>query len=244
MSYILDALKKAEHQREIGHVPGIGSTHETTAATARWTRVLLVVLLLNAVLLAFALWPESSLKSRVAPAPGDSPVRTPLSLPTPSEPAPEREQVRKSLQPQPPLESRQMPETLRPPAVQTVLRPLPPLPEPRQADVVGDTALNAIVSQPGRVAPMGAPPVASANTGNDNLPAWPQVSDQLFREINSDLHLDVHVYSDQPHERFVLVNMRKYHEGERLQEGPVVDAITPGEVILSFRGQRFRMQSQ
>jgi general secretion pathway protein B len=66
----------------------------------------------------------------------------------------------------------------------------------------------------------------------------------LFRQINSELRLDVHVYSEQPQERFVLINMMKYGEGDQLQEGPVVDAITTDGVILSFHGQRFQLRSQ
>jgi len=54
----------------------------------------------------------------------------------------------------------------------------------------------------------------------------------------------VHVFSDQPQKSFVLINMRKYREGEKLQEGPQLDEITPEGVILSFSGQRFRLQAQ
>jgi general secretion pathway protein B len=85
-------------------------------------------------------------------------------------------------------------------------------------------------------------PVVETESRNNNLPVWPQVSSQLFQQINSGLRLDVHVYSKLPEERFVLINMQRYREGEQLQEGPVVDEITPSEVILSFRGQRFRVQ--
>ena len=90
-----------------------------------------------------------------------------------------------------------------------------------------------------------APVAAAPATGpNDNLPVWPQVSSQLFREINSSLRLDVHVYSEHPQERFILINLQKYKEGEQLQEGPVVDEITPVGVIFSFRGQRFRVPAK
>jgi len=62
MSYILDALKKAEHERVIGQVPGIGSEHEpaTRSGPGRWIWLLLSVLLVNAVLLAVLLWPDAS----------------------------------------------------------------------------------------------------------------------------------------------------------------------------------------
>ena len=250
MSYILDALRKAEQQRDIGHIPGIGSAHETAAVVGvgRWVWILLLVLLLNAVLLAFALWPESASKLRPvsAPVPPGGAIQPQVSLPPPAAPASDRGSVNPPLQPRQPGGVRQMPVAVSPPpAALTPLRPLPPPSEPPEPDAVEATEFaEPAVSEPAVVEALPPPVAVPVNARDNNLPVWPQVSDQLFREINSAMHLDVHVYSDQPRERFVLINMRKYHEGERLQEGPVVDAITPDGVILSFQGQRFRMQSQ
>ena len=119
-----------------------------------------------------------------------------------------------------------------------VLRPLPPLKEPQPVTEV-ETSVTSVAAVSDRVE---SASVAEAEPRNNNLPVWPQVSGQLFQAINSGLRLDVHVYSKMPDERFVLINMQKYREGEQLQEGPVVDEITPNDVILSFRGQRFRVQ--
>ncbi len=54
-----------------------------------------------------------------------------------------------------------------------------------------------------------------------------------------DLHLDIHVYSNMPEDRFVFVNMSKYKESATLDEGPVVKAITPEGVILEYLGTGF-----
>lgn len=54
-----------------------------------------------------------------------------------------------------------------------------------------------------------------------------------------DLHVDLHVYSDVPRERFVFINMNKYQEKSRLDEGPVLDEITSDGVILEYRGTTF-----
>lgn len=54
-----------------------------------------------------------------------------------------------------------------------------------------------------------------------------------------DMHLDIHVYSSEPKDRFVFVNMSKYKERATLDEGPVVVEITPDGVILEFRGTGF-----
>src|SRR4029077_9458987 len=59
-----------------------------------------------------------------------------------------------------------------------------------------------------------------------------------------ELHLDVHVYATKPAERFVYINMRKYHEGNTLQEGPVVEHIRRDGVVLKYQGLRFLLPRQ
>jgi hypothetical protein len=54
-----------------------------------------------------------------------------------------------------------------------------------------------------------------------------------------DLHLDIHVFSMTPSERFIFVNMNRYREGATLEEGPRVAEITPEGVILEYTGMRF-----
>ncbi len=66
----------------------------------------------------------------------------------------------------------------------------------------------------------------------------------IFQRLSGGLRLDVHVYSDKPRDRFVLINLQKYHEGEQLQEGPVLDEITVDGVVLSLQGQQFLVRSQ
>jgi general secretion pathway protein B len=55
----------------------------------------------------------------------------------------------------------------------------------------------------------------------------------------TDLHLDIHVYSDDPAERFVFINMTKHREQSTLDEGPVVKEITPDGVVLEHQGTTF-----
>jgi len=55
----------------------------------------------------------------------------------------------------------------------------------------------------------------------------------------TDLHLDIHVYSGDPAERFVFINMAKHREQSKLEEGPVVVEIRPDGVILEHQGTTF-----
>ena len=53
------------------------------------------------------------------------------------------------------------------------------------------------------------------------------------------LRLDLHVYAIKPQERFALINMHKMHEGDSLPDGVRVEAITPDGVVMSHNGSRF-----
>jgi general secretion pathway protein B len=59
-----------------------------------------------------------------------------------------------------------------------------------------------------------------------------------------ELHLDVHVFATKAADRFVYINMRKYHEGATLQEGPSVERIRRDGVILNYQGLRFVLPRQ
>jgi len=60
----------------------------------------------------------------------------------------------------------------------------------------------------------------------------------------AELHLDIHVYSDDPAGRFVFINMVKHREKSRIAEGPIVNEITPDGVILRYQGRNFLLPRQ
>ena len=53
------------------------------------------------------------------------------------------------------------------------------------------------------------------------------------------LRLDIHVFSENPAERFVFINMNRYDEGQTLKEGPLLVAINPAGVVLRHQGYDF-----
>jgi general secretion pathway protein B len=53
------------------------------------------------------------------------------------------------------------------------------------------------------------------------------------------LRLDLHVYAAKPQDRFALINMHKMREGDSLQDGVRVEAITPDGVVMSHNGSKF-----
>ena len=53
--------------------------------------------------------------------------------------------------------------------------------------------------------------------------------------------IDVHVYSEDPGRRFILMELQKYREGETLGNGAVLEEILPESIQLYYQGRRFRV---
>lgn len=86
----------------------------------------------------------------------------------------------------------------------------------------------------------------SATLPASNTPAQQVASLPTIYELQAEgsitlpeLHLDIHVYSEAPEDRFVFINMSKQREKSQLSEGPTVEEITPDGVILDYRGTTF-----
>lgn len=247
MSYILEALKKADQQRELGKVPGIDASHDSDKRTvSRLPWIVVAVLLVNAgVLLAVLFWPEDAVDkgspSQVATAPAaiEAPVAVRRAEPLTRPPVPQTRTLKPIPVPAPAVKSEPVPMEIDPDAARLALaRSL--LPSDMDAEPMVEATRTAPVE---RIVEEPAAEVA-APAGEPELPVWPQIPANLFQQLSAGLRLDVHVFADLAENRFVLLNMRKYYEGQRLQEGPVLDEITPEGVILSFRGQRFRVHAQ
>jgi hypothetical protein len=101
--------------------------------------------------------------------------------------------------------------------------------------------------------PMTAPAPSAAAAGANEMaaaPRAPDVGEALpgMRALPSDvqaslgrLTINAHVYNDVPAGRMVIINMNRYQEGERLREGPRVEAINVTGAVLSYQSYRFQL---
>ncbi len=207
MSFILDALKKSESERqersdaEFATVP---SSPDTPAAP-RWLWILGALLAINViVVVGLLLRPDATSTSIPSASTVDPP--TPVAA---SDTESFSDQV----------------------AGARRTEPAAALPEP--VPVVQRT--NVTTSQTRR------PPVSVANLPVTRAAVLPTLTELRANGTLQllDLHVDIHVYSDVPSERFVFINMNKYQENSRLDEGPEIDEITRDGVILEYRGTTF-----
>ena len=209
MSFILDALKKSENDRqeqaeaEFATVP---SSPDAPAAP-RWLWILGGLLAINAVVLfGLMLRPDAQ--------PDTTLSGTPAAATTAVDADSFSDQVAVARKNQPERASSQAPSS-------SAAEPTAPPPVARST------------SSPVSVANL---PVTAAAI----LPSLTELRANGTLQL-PDLHVDIHVYSDVPAERFVFINMNKYRENSSLDEGPVLKQITDDGVILEYRGYAFML---
>ncbi len=212
MSFILDALKKSESDRQEQADTEFATVPSSPAAPVapRWLWVLGSLLIINIfVLFGLILRPDAPVINDAAtnqPAVGATAAAavdaTPSSITPTTESASFADQVAVARQNQP-ARSR-------------------PVPQPV-------TAANII------------PTVSVKNLRQTSAAILPSLTELRTNGTLQlpDLHVDIHVYSDVQSERFVFINMNKYKENSNLDEGPVLKEITSDGVILEHNGIAF-----
>jgi general secretion pathway protein B len=219
MSFILDALKKAESERSRNAGPVL---MDVRVAPPRqrlpaWAWILGGVLVANLLGLGWMLLRKPA--TAPAPVPPVAAVPQPL-VPQPAAPA-ASPQVAPAVQPSP-----------LPPVVLPAPLPAPVYPPTLPASSPPESATAAIPPQP--VAPA---PVYPPSPRIDNLPT---AQDLVAQGVSlPTLQMNLHVYDTVPANRYVLLNARRLREGDEVADGIRVEAITPGGVVLSLRGRRF-----
>lgn len=216
MSFILDALRKSDTQRQEQTAPGLATTQQRGHKKTRniWIPLLVGVLALNALVMGWVLLSDpgtdESSPSAVARTPDADPTLPSLRTEAlPARPAPV-----------PPPHAAGVRGTVATPDAGAAISPLvatPPTPAP-------EPVMNV-----------------SATGESSTLPSFQQLLVSGILSMPA-LHLDIHVYASDSRQRFVFINMRKYRENERLSDGPVVETITRTGVILAHQGNRFTLE--
>jgi len=109
---------------------------------------------------------------------------------------------------------------------------------------VGDAMAGSASSPPAAPDPTLLPAAPAPAVSVTRMPAadLPPSIDELPAPATaglSELSMDLHIYADDPAKRAVFINGRRYQQGAVLAEGPTVEEITREGAILRHRGQRF-----
>lgn len=256
MSYILDALRKADEERERGTVPSVhaqpsfgGGTVVESAPRMRprgWIGGGVVA----ALLLVGATWylatgrNATDLPGRSLASAAPAVVTTPALAPAPS-PAPA---------PTPPLVAATTPSgtppaaAVSPPAAATTTAPLPLEPIRRTTP----PPKPAADKKPTTAADNAAGPTANAanTTGSTSKPPVEAAASRIYRldQLPPDVRRQLPTlsiagarYSPTPAERILIVNGQVLHEGDKITPDVVLQQIKPKGAVLQFRDYRYEI---
>jgi general secretion pathway protein B len=222
MSFILDALRKSENERqenqpaEFSRVP---SSPDSTPAP-RWLWVLGILLVINILVIAAMMFAADKDEPAIRATDAGS---TPAAQPAVTTATDDN------------------PQSAAPPTFADRLEVARQNQPPRPASNTDAAGRAADTAAPNASA---APPQAASRTASG--PATAEASLPGFDEVRlngsvalPELHIDLHVYNEEPARRFVSINMQKYKENDTLAAGPSVHRITSDGVVLDYQGTRF-----
>lgn len=255
MSFILDALKKSENERQRKIGPSLADVPVRRRKSERpwWALAIAALLVVNLGVLAVVLLRSGgAADAKPAPTPEQAAGAAP-SIPVAPQAAPEvPARARPQLAPQPsPLPAPRTAPITSPSVRSLAEEAQADSAEAMSSELTGPAAAANVPAGPPMVRPIEPPAVAPLASRPTPQPQAPD--DEVLPTHGSlvaggtnlpDLRLDIHVYSPNPSERFIYVNMRKYTEGQSLNEGATVERITSEGAVLNQNGLRFLLPRQ
>jgi general secretion pathway protein B len=250
MSYILDALKRAESERSRGQIPGLHAQPMARVALDREERAPVWKTLVFAVIAALVLgalawwWLSSDGSAPAALPPQTAPLAASPS--TPAAPANPPAQVNApapvvaAAEPVVSAASKPAPRRNPPPAIKSVAAPVNGAAAARMASVPTPAPRSQTAADPSAAARTTAAPAAAASgsTPEPRVLAMSELPADVISSLPT-LVVSGASYSDQSASRMVIINGALYREGDRLTSELTLQRIALRSAVLSFRGYRF-----
>jgi general secretion pathway protein B len=267
MSYILEALKKAQAERQLGNAPTIHAPpliHPVPAGPAASRKPLLIGLGAGVLVVAVAAavaWRQQGGEPARAPvvvaastptAAPAAPAVVPGPAPSPAAAVPEPAPLpaaavspNSAARPAPADSAERAPRPARPPGTAVAKTEPRPLPESN----VGVTDAGSRPAQAERGASSAAVAAATAPTapqpeaepaayeGVRGLQALPEV---IQREVPK-VVFGGYIYSQNPADRLMLIDKTLRREGEEVAPGLVLERLLPKAAVMNYRGYRYRV---
>lgn len=261
MSYILDALKRAEQERHIGQMPNAAAApaaDDYFDEPRRWPWLVLLFMVLAVIVAAAAYWLAGT---------GNQAVTRPVQSSVQPTSAPTAAAVEVYSEPEASLPTRVTAVTLTP---QVIEQPTPlssaaevekaPQETVKQDLVLQPTEASAAFAEPApQFEPASEPnvaeqpevslvesvpepepePVAVAEESPSHSLPWLKEMSSGFRRSVPNIDIQFHRYTDNRSRSFVMVDGVRYREGQILKSGPTVERIVEEGLILRWQGERF-----
>ena len=247
MSLILEALKKSEAERQLGRAPGLTTPMTTVRRRRRSIGPWLMLGVLAAAVGATSWWvmrPSSSDAPRVpsivaTQAPAAAPAEVdvapdPAATPAVTIPEPALAQT-------PKLSTAATREVAPRSSASTAASAAPrevkfdPVTPPAALPAPAPLPAEPIATDPKTAAPAAAAPPPASPV--ETLARLEQLS-ASERDALPTLKVSMHVWSETPEGRFVLIDGRRYREGEKLSGVVQIVEIRRDGTVLEFNGRR------
>ena len=234
MSYILDALRRADAERERGRVPNLNSPIAASEPEQRpqgmvhRTAVGIAAALAGLALagtVAWWAWPTNT----------PAPTATTKATPIPAAPAPTTAPA-PAAQPEP----SPAPATA---AVVPLLAPAPPAPPAPPTKPEAPAAKESPTPPAKAAAAPGNGKTGNNAKGTESTETLPRLAD-LPADLRAQLpalSLSGATYAENPALRMLIANGRVVQEGQEAAPGVVLESIGPRSAVLNHRGTRFRV---
>ena len=252
MSYILDALRKSEQQRQATQPDNVTDRILVNPPQPKQkpTKWIIALVISNLLVISYFVWfftqknaLEPQLKTAANPdkelLPSTSANPQLSQAFTPNIQKPKQPLARQAGATSPPpsiaqlIEARKAAEIGHPVKLTPEKKPLSvkkELPKPiATAPTIGPEPSNAPPEQPATV------PTKKGILALDDLP-------YEVRNTLPNLNINVFSYANQPEDRFVIIDMVKYKTGQHIKGSVRLKEIRPDGIILQYNGDTFRIE--
>jgi len=218
VSYILDALRKSDLQRQHGAAPTLQTAHIASRANGHpvyWIYGVLGTMLIGAGVAIGWLRPWEPVEPAALAEPSAAKTPGPVQL---------------------------TPATTSPLPTKSVLTPETSAPAPMSAQPYASSP-GAAAHPKTTARSAGAQPASAADPARsmpeDKVLAMSELPPAIQQEIPP-LSISVHAYSSKPADRIVGINDKLLREGGIVPPGLTLDEVTPDGMVFSFKGYRFK----
>ena len=232
MSYILDALRKADSERERGEIPGLhaqtaASLDDSAPTSSVNQKLVWAVAALTAVLvlvLSWLIWGRSETQPERPPMPPEHAAMSMRPAPPPTAPQVMAPPVT------PPVAGLYPPVNTTPPVAQT--QPV------TAAPAVPTLQPQAVVAAPPQ--PKTEVPIArkAAATEESKLYRLMDLPESVRKDLPT-LTIGGAMYSDTASQRMLIINSQVLHEGDKISNDLTLESIQLKSAIFRFRTYRY-----
>ncbi|TAK64400.1 general secretion pathway protein GspB [Methylobacter sp.] len=251
MSFILNALRKSEQERQALQSETV--TNKILIAQppqngSKTPKLLVFLILANVLIIVCFVW---FIRNNLMSTPGTTTPTVSPHLPA-QDAKPEPKTIAKSIQPEKPAQEAES-ETA---SIAELIDGEKPEPAPLPVNQIitkkpaTDVIKQSAITKDSKLPIQAAPAIAAAKAQSDASETIPVTKDIPFlndlpfefRQRAPKITINVFVYSQSPDERFVMIDMIKYKMGQQIKNAMLLKEIRPNSLVVVYQNQEFQIK--